>query len=107
MNPKEKALQSFRQPPLCLNCAQAIAHGFDREDLLPELQGCGGGRAPDGLCGALFAAMKIAGDNAAPALAEAFEKRLGYRRCINLKKDSRTPCPTCVATAAELLSDQN
>ena len=55
----------------------------------------------------LFAAMKIAGDNAAPALAEAFEKRLGYRRCINLKKDSRTPCPTCVATAAELLSDQN
>lgn len=106
MTPKEKALQSFRQPPLCLNCAQAIAHGFDREDLLAELQTAGGGRAPDGLCGALFAAMKIAGETAAPALADAFEKRLGYRRCLNLKKDSRTPCPTCVATAAELLSEQ-
>ncbi len=103
MTPKEKALQSFRRPPLCLNCAQAIAHGFDREDLIPELQTAGGGRAPDGLCGALFAAMKIAGEESAPALVENFEKKLGYRSCLNLKKDAGTPCPTCVATAADLL----
>ena len=103
MTPKEKALASFRQPPLCLNCAQAVAHAFGREDLVSGLRTAGGGNAPDGLCGALFAAMQICGNASASKIAEAFEKKLGYRRCLNLKKDARVPCPSCVATATELL----
>ncbi|MBR6797394.1 MAG: hypothetical protein IKM45_01730 [Opitutales bacterium] len=103
MTRKEKALASFRQQPLCLNCAQAVAHAFDREDLVSVLRTAGGGNAPDGLCGALHAALQICGKEAAPKIAEAFEKKLGYRRCLNLKKDARIPCPACVATATELL----
>lgn len=102
--PKEKALQSFRQPPLSLNCAQAIAHGFDREDLVPQLQNCGGGKAPDGLCGALYAAMTVAGEPIAAEIADAFEKELGYRTCSSLKREGKVPCPKCVACAADLLS---
>ena len=103
MTRKEKALASFRRQPLCLNCAQAVAHAFDREDLVAELRAAGGGNAPDGLCGALHAAVQICGKESAPKIAEAFEKKLGYRRCLNLKKDGRVPCPSCVATATELL----
>ncbi len=101
---KEKALRSFRQPPLNLNCAQAIAHGFDRDDLVGEMANCGGGRAPDGLCGALYCAMRLAG-NAAENLAADFEKKLGSRRCADLKRAGRVPCRECVATAAQILSE--
>lgn len=102
---KEKALQNFRQAPLSLNCAQTIVHAFDREDLVDAMKTCGGGRAPDGLCGALWGAMQVVGPEKADALAEKFEKKLGYRCCLNLKKDGRVPCPTCVATAADLISE--
>lgn len=106
MTHKEKALSSFRCQPLCLNCAQAVAHAFDREDLVAELQSCGGGKAPGGLCGALYAAMKICGEAGnADTLADAFEKKLGYRRCLSLKQEGRVPCPDCVATAVELLEN--
>ncbi len=71
---KEKALESFRRPPLKLNCAQAIAHAFDRGDLLAEMSACGSGNAPDGLCGALHCAMRLAGNDAESAAA-AFEKK--------------------------------
>lgn len=106
---KEKALLSFRQPPHKFNCAQAVAYAFSREDLLDELKTCGSGNAPDGLCGALFAAMKIAGNSpensAARKIADAFEKKLGHKRCADLKKIGRVPCTECVACATEILEE--
>lgn len=101
--PKEKALQSFRKPPLRLNCAQSIAHAFGRDDLVEEMKANGGGNAPDGLCGALFCAMRIAGTEKERGVAEAFEKRLGRTRCRALKGEVRVPCEECVAGAAEIL----
>lgn len=101
---KEKALRSFRQPPLNLNCAQAIAHGFDRDDLVAEMSNCGSGRAPGGLCGALYCAMRL-GENSAENIAADFEKKLGYRNCSQLKRAARVPCRECVATAAQILSE--
>lgn len=100
---KEEALRNFRKPPLRLNCAQTIAHGFGREDLVSALSACGSGNAPDGLCGALFCAMKIVGENDAPAVVAEFEKRLGYRHCARLKGEGKVPCTNCVACAAEIL----
>ncbi len=102
---KEKALRSFRQPPLNLNCAQAIAHGFDRDDLAAEMANCGGGNALGGICGALYCAMRL-GENSAENIAAEFEKKLGYRNCAQLKRDGRVPCRECVATAAELLAEK-
>jgi hypothetical protein len=58
---KEHALKVFRQPPERLNCAQAVLHAWrevagDTSIALADLKPFGGGRAPDGLCGALRAA---------------------------------------------------
>ena len=101
--PKEKALQSFRKPPLRLNCAQAVAHGFDREDLVAKMVSCGRGRAPGGLCGALFCAMQLAGEERAEAVAAEFEKTVGGRHCRFFESEHRAGCEESVAVAVEIL----
>ena len=102
---KEKSLALFRTPPRNCNCAQTIAVGFGREDLFAEFASCGGGRASDGLCGAIYAATRLAPESARAAMIEAFRAKNGSALCRELKRDFRVPCPQCVATAAELLED--
>ena len=106
MTPKEKALESFRKPPLRLNCAQAVAHGFGRDDLLEKFAACGNGRAPGGLCGALFCATELAGRERAAEVAAEFVARTGGRECFKIKGECRTPCPDCVAAAADILAEK-
>lgn len=101
-----KATDTFRKPPFRHNCAQAIAHKWRRlyadklvvESYAPYV----GGRAPEGLCGALYAAMR-----ACPAHAESirreFEATCGGLRCSDIKRMGRTPCATCVDTADRLV----
>ncbi len=95
----EQALSTFRQP---YNCAQTICAAFGREDLLEEMKACGGGRAPEGTCGALYGAMQVAPERAAE-LKAAFCERTGASQCRYLKSELRVPCQECVQTAAELL----
>lgn len=103
MNAAEKALSTFREPPYMYNCAQTICAAFGREDLLEPMQSCGGGKAPEGTCGALYAAMTLAGDKA-PALVEAFRSIHGACTCRDLKGGTpRVACQDCVKTAANLL----
>lgn len=104
---KTTAIQSFHQPPERFNCAQAVIHAYrsvsGHEVHHPEaFKPYGGGRAPEGTCGALFAASQIVGTERAKPLAHCFEKRLGARTCKELKSLS-VPCTACVETAAELL----
>lgn len=103
---KEKALSAFRSPPLFLNCSQAVAHGLDRDDLREQLSNCGQGRAPDGLCGAVYAAALIAGENAADVF-DAFKQKNGSVFCRELKTKFRVPCPQCVACAVEICKSRN
>lgn len=100
---KEKSLAFFRTPPHNYNCAQTIAAGFGREDLIESFKLCGGGRAPEGLCGALHAALALAPENRRAELLEAFRAKNGATTCRSLKQECRVPCPQCVASAAELL----
>lgn len=101
----EKALATFRQPPYMYNCAQTICAAFGREDLLEEMAACGGGRAPEGTCGALYGARQVA-PQLAESLAGAFRACLGATTCSRLKGEGRVPCQQCVRTAAELLVQQ-
>lgn len=103
MDAVQKALSTFRQPPCSYNCAQTVCAAFGREDLLEEMKLCGGGRAPEGTCGALYAAMVLA-PNRAEALSAAFRQANGSTFCRELKGTHRVPCQTCVATAAQLLA---
>lgn len=102
MNAAERALSVFRCPPLRYNCAQAVYHAFGGEELIEPLQSCGGGRAPEGLCGALYGAIQ-----AAPELEEKlrgeFAALNGAVTCRQLKGEGRVPCEQCVRTACELL----
>lgn len=102
MNAAEKALSTFRQPPCMYNCAQTVCAAFDRDDMLEAMKACGGGRAPEGTCGALYAATLLAPERAGEITA-AFLSANGATRCRELKGEHRVPCQTCVATAASLL----
>ncbi len=102
MNPVEKALSIFRQPPCMYNCAQTICAAFGRDDLLEAMKTCGGGRAPEGTCGALYGAMQVAPERA-EELRAAFADANGATQCRHLKGENRVPCQVCVRTAAELL----
>ena len=99
-----KAVELFTAVPRSYNCAQAVAAGCGYEDLVSEMKMCGGGNAPDNCCGALHAAMCIAGEGNAEALKEEFTGSLGCFRCRELK--TATPavsCVECVRVAAALL----
>ena len=78
---KELALQVFRQPPDRLNCAQSVLYAWravfgDTTITIPELKPVGAGRAPEGLCGAIYAACLLAPDRA-EVLKTAFAARVG------------------------------
>ncbi len=100
---KEKSLLLFRTPPHNYNCAQTIAAGFEQYALVEAFKTCGGGRAPEGLCGALYAAMELAPEAKRAEILEAFRLKNGAVACHELKQTFRVACPQCVATAAELL----
>lgn len=100
---KNRCVEIFSAVPRCFNCAQAIAVGFGRDELAAVLQNSGGGRAPGNRCGALHAAMLIAGVPDAEALRNEFVSGLGSESCSELKQKLQIPCTRCVEFAAELL----
>jgi len=107
---KEHALKVFRQPPERLNCAQAVLYAWrevtgDTTLALADFKPFGGGRAPNGRCGALHAACQVAPDRAA-ALQQAFAARLGSIYCQEMRAANTHPCEICVGTATELLASQ-
>lgn len=99
----EKSLTVFRKPPVPHNCAQAVCFGCGHEELVEPMAECGGGRAPDGTCGALYGAMMVVGEEKAPALRAEFIAKHGAYQCKVLKKEGKVPCEQCVASASELV----
>ena len=99
-----KAVELFTAVPRQHNCAQAVAAGFGREDLMEELAACGGGRAPEGLCGALHAALLIVPEACRARARQDFIDFAGADTCFTLKMRNRTPCIRCVEKAAELVA---
>jgi hypothetical protein len=105
---KEQALKVFRQPPDRLNCAQSVLYAWrevfvgDTGMTLADLKPFGAGRAPEGLCGAVYAACQLAPDRA-EELKAAFAARVGSLYCKEIRAAKKHPCADCVAEAAELL----
>lgn len=102
MNIEEKALSTFRTAPWRHNCAQAVCAAQGREDLLETVSSCGTGKAPDGLCGALYGALLCTPVQSREELRRRFVEKLGYSHCRELKKEGSVPCRDCVASAAVL-----
>lgn len=107
--PVERALSAYQKERL--NCAQSVLRAFQPHRNIPEedilkAKLHGGGRAEAGLCGALFAALQLAGEpEARQRLRNAFVAAAGADTCREIKRTARTPCVECVRIAASLLAD--
>ncbi|MFH1692195.1 MAG: C-GCAxxG-C-C family (seleno)protein [Candidatus Omnitrophota bacterium] len=92
------------------NCAQAVLKAFQQEysiaeETIAEYTKFGGGRADNGLCGALFALHHIieAPDQITSANAY-FEKTAGSIKCREIKKFNKLSCKECVDLSANILN---
>ncbi|MBQ3634802.1 MAG: hypothetical protein II951_04205 [Bacteroidales bacterium] len=100
-----KATDTFRHPAYRHNCAQALAFkyhadlGLSPEQALEKFADLAAGRAPGGLCGALFAAQQILPSKADEVTKAFADKTDGYLTCKALKGEGRVPCPLCVDLA--------
>lgn len=101
----------FHLAPYNWNCAQAVHKAWQQHTGLDDKQiellyrPMGGGRAPSGICGAIYAVQTIVGEGSpeAEALTRAFTERMGGLTCQELKGKHGRPCSTLVAEASKLL----
>lgn len=93
------------------NCAQSVARAWaeksghpDADELHRRFESCGGGKAPEGLCGALHAACELAGESHHEAVKAQFaDKAEGKLTCRDIRRGRIMPCADCVGTAATAL----
>ncbi len=98
----KEAADLFHQPPAMLNCSQSVMALCGRQDMVPEVKCFGGGRAPDGLCGALYAALLLVPEERHEEIKQAFAEEAGAVRCADIKNGNGTSCQMCVALATAL-----
>ncbi|MEI6437183.1 MAG: C-GCAxxG-C-C family (seleno)protein [Candidatus Omnitrophota bacterium] len=91
-----------------LNCAQAVVRAFEdqfalSQDVVEKCATCGGGRAPDGECGALYAARVLL-EKDHPEQVRACENSLlsvaGSTKCKEIRAAKKLSCVGCVETVA-------
>lgn len=102
-NETKQPVDFYMQTPKEYNCAQAIVKAYGRDDLLDPLKSCGGGKAPDGLCGALYAALLLASECGQDALKQQFFDEIGDIHCQMIRKTGQAKCIDCVRIASKLL----
>ena len=95
-----KALENFRNTQgHNYNCAQAIAAAFEVDPALFE--GHGRGHAPEGWCGAAYAAAELSGNP--EAVKSAFMEAAGSVACREIRRSRTMSCTACVETSARLV----
>ncbi|SUB77297.1 Uncharacterised protein [Porphyromonas macacae] len=105
-----KSIDFFHAKPENWNCAQAVQKGFQQitgltdEEIELQYRPKGGGRAEEGLCGALYAAEQIAKEKGLPSIKQEFIAKAGGCTCKCLKQELQFPCADSVNLAEELLT---
>jgi hypothetical protein len=92
------------------NCAEAVAEAWQQVsgkdlELTENLRKCGSGRAPQGLCGAIYAAQLVSDDDKRAALNERFADAAGSLGCREIRAMKKLSCLACVEWAAALLEE--
>ena len=91
------------------NCAQAVLKAFQMEsgiseDTIQIAASQGGGRAPEGVCGALHAARVILKNSTTLTSIETdFAAKAGSNQCREIRGIRALSCRGCVALSAHLL----
>jgi hypothetical protein len=97
------------------NCAQAVIAGFKdefslKDELVAKFAAYGGGKAPEGCCGALYAVRQML-KNEAPGEIEKrnteFIKAAGSDKCGEIRSMKKLSCLGCVEKAAEFLENSH
>lgn len=93
-----------------LNCAQSVVAGLAGEDptfndTISSFASCGGGKAPEGICGALHAARHLLGSDAETSrkCESEFILAAGSAKCREIRSLKKLSCRECVFKAAELV----
>ena len=94
-----------------MNCCESVAHAFKHavplsEEELRSFGGCGGGRAPEGYCGAFYAARYILERHFPHRVQEGMKELhavAGSLKCREIKTLKKLPCIGCVEKAAEVV----
>jgi hypothetical protein len=95
-----KALEHFRNKQgHNYNCAQAIAAAFDADPA--HFSAHGSGRAPEGWCGAAYAAAELSRDT--EAVKAVFMEAAGSVACREIRRSRAMSCAACVETSARLV----
>ena len=106
------ALKYFHKPPGYYNCAQAIFKAFQDDfnitnDQIVEWAKYGNGKAPNGYCGAYFAALELIKDH--PELSEEFTRRFqeksDHLTCFDIRFNYSMSCKNLVRLSANLLNE--
>lgn len=100
----------FHKPPYNYNCAQTILKVYQKEfniseELIEEFKANGGGRAENGICGALYSTlylMKQTPKNL-KTIQDKFIKQIGSPYCKTIKQTSPPPCLKCINIASKIL----
>lgn len=95
------------------NCAQAVIAGFKEkfsldDGLVETFAAHGGGKAPEGCCGALYAVSNILKRNGSSEIdncKEEFIKASGSTKCREIRAMKKLTCAGCVEKAAEILEE--
>lgn len=95
------------------NCAQAVIAGFKEkfsldDGLVETFAAHGGGKAPEGCCGALYAASHILKRNGSSEIDncnEDFIKAAGSTKCREIRAMKKLTCAGCVEKASEILEE--
>ena len=98
-----------------MNCCESVAYAFKdqiplSDEELRSYAGFGGGRAPEGYCGAVYAArrlLEIAGSPKAAGLPAVFEKAAGSAKCRKIKALKKISCLECVEKAARAVEEKD
>lgn len=86
------------------NCAQAVAAAYGTPEQIEFHKAHGGGRAPENLCGALFAGVNMLGEADSSAIMDYFIFKAGTAKCKELKAN-KVPCEDCVGFVDEWFAE--
>lgn len=104
-----KCVDTFRKPPYRHNCAQAVAFRYapfarmSHEEAAAKFEGYAAGRAPGGLCGALFTAECFMPDKVKEIEAAFAKVTDGRLTCREIKGANPVLCPVCVDTIDQVM----
>lgn len=113
MNKKgNSAVSFFHATPNNYNCAQSIIKNYQDkirisdEDIELKYRSKGGGRAEDGLCGAVYSAYQILDKDKGDRIKAKVETALGGYTCRKLKAELKVPCTKIVELVDVLIKSE-